>query len=126
MGIFDNIIFKVSLFSSSYLIILMIVSPIIDHSFTSLDEDINIKETNFQILGEVILHLICITIVWYYINLFTRTYLTNFFDLKIKMATKTAISVVSSIALIGLQKNLINKLEYITITHPFRMLDLYG
>lgn len=126
MSIFDNIIFKISLFSSSYLIILMIVSPIIDHSFTSLDEDINIKETNFQILGEVILHLICITIVWYYINLFTRTYLTNFFDLKIKMATKTAISVVSSIALIGLQKNLINKLEYITITHPFRMLDLYG
>ena len=42
------------------------------------------------------------------------------------MAAKTSISVVSSIALIGLQKNLIDKLEYITITHPFRMLDLYG
>lgn len=126
MSIFDNIIFKISLFSSIYLIILMVVSPIIDHSFTSLDEDINMKENNYQILGEIILHLICITIVWYYINLFTRKYLTNFFDLKIKMATKTAISVVSSIALIGLQKNLINKLEYITITHPFRMLDLYG
>lgn len=126
MSIFDNIIFKISLFSGIYLIILMVVSPIIDHSFTSLDEDINMKENNYQILGEIILHLICITIVWYYINLFTRTYLTNFFDLKIKMATKTSISVVSSIALIGLQKNLINKLEYITITHPFRMLDLYG
>ena len=126
MSIFDNIIFKISLFSSIYLIILMIVSPIIDHSFTSLDEDKKIKENNFQILGEVILHLICITIVWYYINLFTRKYLTNFFDLKIKMATKTAISVVSSIALIGLQKNLIEKLEYITISHPFRILDLYG
>ena len=54
MSLFNNIIFKISLFSSSYLIILMIVSPIIDHSFTSLDEDINMKETNFQILGEVI------------------------------------------------------------------------
>ena len=126
MSIFNNIIFKIALFSSSYLIILMIVSPIIDHSFTSLDEDINIKETNFQILGEVILHLICITIVWYYINLFARTYLERIFDLKIKIATKTAINVVSSIALIGLQKNLIEKLEYITLTHPFRMTDLYS
>lgn len=126
MSIFNNIIFKIALFSSSYLIILMIVSPIIDHSFTSLDEDINMKETNFQILGEVILHLICITIVWYYINLFARKYLERIFDLKIKIATKTAINVVSSIALIGLQKNLISKLEYITLTHPFRMTDLYG
>lgn len=126
MSLFNNIIFKIALFSSSYLIILMIVSPIIDHSFTSLDEDINMKETNFQILGEVILHLICITIVWYYINLFARKYLERIFDLKIKIATKTAINVVSSIALIGLQKNLISKLEYITLTHPFRMTDLYG
>ena len=126
MSIFNNIIFKISLFSSSYLIILMIVSPIIDHSFTSLDEDINMKETNFEILGEVILHLICITIVWYYINLFARGYLERIFDLKIKIATKTAINVVSSIALIGLQKNLIEKLEYITLTHPFRLTDLYG
>ena len=126
MSLFNNIIFKISLFSSSYLIILMIVSPIIDHSFTSLDEDINMKENNFQILGEVILHLICITIVWYYINLFARKYLERIFDLKIKIATKTAINVVSSIALIGLQKNLISKLEYITLTHPFRMTDLYG
>ena len=126
MNIFNNIIFKIALFSSSYLIILMIVSPIIDHSFTSLDDDINMKETNFQILGEVILHLICITIVWYYINLFAKAYLERFFDLKIKIATKTAINVVSSIALIGLQKNLIEKLEYITLTHPFRLTDLYG
>jgi hypothetical protein len=126
MNIYDNIIFKIALFSSSYLIILMIVSPIIDHSFTSLDEDINMKENNFQILGEVILHLICITIVWYYINIFAKIYLERIFDLKIKIATKTAINVVSSIALIGLQKNLIDKLEYITLTHPFRLTDLYG
>jgi hypothetical protein len=126
MNIYDNIIFKIALFSSSYLIILIIVSPIIDHSFTSLDEDINMKETNFQILGEIILHIICITIVWYYINLFARKHLESIFDVSIKVATKTAINVVSSVALIGLQKNLIEKLEYITLTHPFRLTDLYG
>ena len=125
MNIFDNVIFKISIVSSSYLIILIIVSPIIDHSFTSLEEDINIDETNFQILGEVILQLICITVLLFYINLFTRKYLERIFDFKILLATKTAFSVVSSVALIGLQKNLIDKLEYITLTHPFRLTDLY-
>lgn len=126
MSLFNNILLKISLFSTSYLIILIIVSPIIDHAFTSLDEDIDMKENNFQILGEIILHLICITIVWYYINLYARSYLENIFNLKVKVATKTAINVVSSIALIGLQKNLIEKLEYITIKHPFRLKDLYN
>lgn len=126
MNIFNNLFFKLILFSTSYLIILIIISPIIDHSFTSLDEDIDMKENNFQILVEIILHLICITIVWYYIEFYARAYLENIFDLKIRVATKSAINVVSSIALIGLQKNLIDKLEYITLTHPFRITDLYG
>jgi hypothetical protein len=126
MNIFNNLFFKLILFSTSYLIILIIISPIIDHSFTSLDEDIDMKENNFQILVEIILHLICITIVWYYIEFYARAYLENIFDLKIRVATKSAINVVSSIALIGLQKNLIDKLEYITLTHPFRIIDLYG
>tara|TARA_B110000495_G_C22408967_1_gene260308 strand:- start:118 stop:498 length:381 start_codon:yes stop_codon:yes gene_type:complete len=126
MSIFDNILFKISLFSTSYLLILLIVSPLIDHVFTTLDEDKKLKENNFQILGEVIIHLICITIVWYTINLHVKMFLEKTFDLKVKIATKTAINVVSSIALIGLQKNLIDKIEYITLIHPFRMIDLYG
>lgn len=125
MSIFDNIFFKISLFSTVYLLILMTVSPMIDHIFTTLDEDIDQKENNFQIFGEISLHVIIITIVWYYINLYARDYLEKVFDLKVKVATKTAINVVSSIALIGLQKNLIEKLEYVTIEHPFRMTDLY-
>ena len=125
MSIFDNIFFKISLFSTVYLLILMTVSPMIDHIFTTLDDDIDQKENNFQIFGEISLHVIIITIVWYYINLYARDYLEKVFDLKVKVATKTAINVVSSIALIGLQKNLIEKLEYVTIEHPFRMTDLY-
>ena len=38
-------------------------------------------------------------------------------------ATKTGIDLVSAITLIGLQRNLINKLEYITHEHPFRRGD---
>jgi hypothetical protein len=126
MSIFDNILFKISLFSIIYLLILIIVSPLIDHIFTSLDEDIIGKENNLQILGEIIGQVITIAIVWYTINLYVSKYLENLFDIKIKVATKTAINVISSIALIGLQKNLIDKLEYITISHPFRLTDLYG
>jgi hypothetical protein len=126
MSIFDNILFKISLFSIIYLLILIIVSPLIDHIFTSLDEDIIGKENNLQILGEIIGQVITIAIIWYTINLYVSKYLENLFDIKIKVATKTAINVISSIALIGLQKNLIDKLEYITISHPFRLTDLYG
>ena len=125
MNPFNNILFKISLFTTSYLLILIVVSPFIDHAFTTLDEDIDENENNYQILGEVILHVITITIVWYYINYYVRAFLESSVDLKIKNATKTAINVISSIALIGLQTNLLAKLEYITISHPFRMTDLY-
>ena len=126
MNPFNNILFKISLFTTSYLLIMIVVSPFIDHAFSTLDEDTEKKENNYKILGEIILHVITITIVWYYINYYARAFLENSFDLKIKLATKTAINVVSSIALIGLQRNLLDKLEYITIKHPFRMTDLYG
>jgi len=126
MSIFDNPLFKISLFSSIYLIILIMVSPYIDHAFTSLDEDMDQKENNFQILGEIMLHIIIIAIFWYLINNYVPEYIELLFKIKIKDATKSGIAVVSSIALIGLQKNLIEKLEYITISHPFRLTDLYG
>jgi hypothetical protein len=125
MGIFNNPLFKVSLFSSIYLIILILVSPYIDHIFTSLDEDIKVRESNFQILGEILLHIIVIAIFWYLINNYVPQYIEKIFNITMKDATKSGIAVVSSIALIGLQKNLIDKLEYITIRHPFRLQDLY-
>ena len=84
------------------------------------------KENNFQILGEIILHLIIISIAWYLLNTYLALLLERILNIKIKEATKTTVGIVGSIALVGLQKNLIDKLKYITITHPFRMKDLYG
>tara|TARA_Y100000389_G_C17197836_1_gene382108 strand:- start:248 stop:622 length:375 start_codon:yes stop_codon:yes gene_type:complete len=122
----NSISFKIPFVTIIYLLLLIVVSPVIDHSFTSLDEDINMKENNLQILGEVILHLIIIAFIWYIINYYVPKYIGSLLNIKIKQATKSAIGVVSSIVLIGLQKNLIDKLEYITLTHPFRLTDLYG
>ena len=126
MSMLNSISFKIPFVTIIYLLLLIVVSPVIDHSFTSLDEDINMKENNFQVLGEVILHLIIIAFIWYIINYYVPKYIGSLLNIKIKQATKSAIGVVSSIVLIGLQKNLIDKLEYITLTHPFRLTDLYG
>ena len=61
MNIFNNIFVKLAVFSSIYVIVLIFIAPFIDHLFTSLEEDKLIKETNLQILLEIILLLQSIT-----------------------------------------------------------------
>ena len=66
MNPFDNILVRLSVFSSIYVIVLIFLAPLIDHSFTSLEEDKLIEESNYQILAEIILHVIVLTITWYF------------------------------------------------------------
>ena len=126
MNIFNNIFVMLSVFSSIYVIVLIFIAPFIDHLFTSLEDDKLIKETNLQILIEIILHVIILTIAWYWLHKSLRSFLEGLLKIKIKEATQTAIDFISALALIGLQKNLIDKLEYITIEHPFRIAELYS
>ena len=126
MKILDIIPLRISIFCVIYILLLIFLAPLIDHIFTTLDDDKKLKENNFQILGEIILHLIIISIVWYLLNKYLVILLEGILNIKIKEATKSTVGIVGSIALIGLQKNLIEKLEYITLTHPFRLTDLYG
>jgi uncharacterized membrane protein YjfL (UPF0719 family) len=125
MHILDNIPIRLALFSSIYLIILIFLAPFIDHLFTSLDEDKGIKENNYQILAEIIIHAMVLTVTWYFLHKYLSKFLESVLDVKIKEATKSAIDFISAIALVGLQRNLIDKLEYITFEHPFRIKDLY-
>ena len=118
-----NIILKLIIFTLIYFLILLIVSPMIDHFFTTLEQDKIIRENNFEILSEIILQLIAIIIVWYFIHRYLSKYLEYILNAKMGEATKTGIDLVSAITLIGLQRNLINKLEYITHEHPFRLSD---
>ena len=97
------------------------LGPVIDHLFTTLEEDKARKENNIQILGEVILHVIVLSIGWFWMNKFLKGTLEKILSVTIKEQTITAIEMITALALIGLQKNLINKLEYITIKHPFRI-----
>lgn len=116
----DNPIFKITLFSSVYMIILIFISPFIDHLFSSLETDIEKKESNSRILFEIILHVIVLSISWYFLNHYMKLLLTKIFKIHIREQTSTAIEFVNALALIGLQKNLIDKLEYISLQHPFR------
>jgi len=122
MVLFNNNFFIISIISTIYLIILMIISPIIDHFFTPLDESKN--QNKFKILFEISLHIIMIAIVWHIINTYIPKYIEKILKFKIDNVTKTGIEIVSSIVLVGLQKNLIDKLKYITLTHPIRYKDL--
>ena len=118
-----NTILKLIIITIIYFFILLFISPVIDHLFTTLDQDKAIQESNFQILGEIILQLIVITIIWYLLHGFLSKYLENLLNVKMGEATKSGIDLVSAITLIGLQKNLIDKLEYITHEQPFRWSD---
>jgi hypothetical protein len=125
MKILNNTPVRLSIFSSVYVIVLIFVAPFIDHLFTSLEEDKAIEETNFQILSEIIAHVIVLTISWYFLYKYLNRFLESLLNVQINDATKKAIDFISALSLVGLQRNLINKLEYITFEHPFRAHDLY-
>ena len=77
-------IFKLILFSILYISILIFLSPIIDHFFDELDT----SKSNYTILGEIILQITCVSILWYYLHKilqkphcqFHMSYLQNFSD----------------------------------------------
>ena len=110
---------KFLIFIVIYEIFLILFSPIIDHSFTTLDQDKLLKETNTEILVEIMTHIIVLTIVFLFldkgIQIIIKVIRAKNFE-----AYKTAAELLTAITLIGLQKNLIDKLNYITHEHPFR------
>ena len=52
--------------------------------------------------------------------LLIQYFLKYFFKIHFSDPEELAIDIVFAIALIGLQKNLLSKLEYITLRHPIR------
>lgn len=94
-------------------------SPIIDHSFTSLDQDKVLKETNYEILFEIIAHIVVLTMVFLVLDKM-MDYIINTIREKDADSFRRAAELLTAITLIGLQNNLIKKLMYITHEHPFR------
>jgi hypothetical protein len=101
-----------------YIIILFMIAPIIDHSFTPLDK----TESNTQIMFEIISQIIVISLVWYIISEYIIVNINNHLGVTgSKLLTKVR-EVISAVIMVGLQKNLIAKLEYISLKHPIRFI----
>ena len=120
MFIFD--ILKVILVAFIYGSLLIFVGPLIDHAFTDLHKD----ENNFEILFEIIIHIITIAIIWYYLNNGILSILNPLIKVKNVKSIDTVISITSGLLLVGLQTHLKRKLQYITHEHPFRIFQLFN
>lgn len=104
-----------------YIIVLFIISPILDHSFSPLDEE----ESNLEIMLEIIGQIIALTVVWYIISEYFIIKLNNYLGLKDNKIIGKAREVISAVIIVGLQTHLVSKLEYLTHKHPFRFLNIY-
>ena len=102
-----------------YVTVLFILAPLVDHAFTSLHKD----ETNFEIMSEIILQLITVSIVWYYVNSVMIFLISKYINLKGISRIESVISIVSGLMFVGLQTHLKSKLNYITHEHPFRFFE---
>lgn len=88
---------------------IFIFSPVIDHLFGSLDKNKN----DYVILIEIFMHIFVLTLFW-------KTVTVLILD-KFKHDENIQ-DLIQGIVLVGLQKNLIDKLNYITYRNPFRLI----
>lgn len=114
---------KFIIFVVFYEIFLILFSPIIDHTFTTLDQDKLLKETNMEILVEIIAHVVVLTVTFLLLDKLTYI-IIKLIRVKNFAAYKTTAELLTAITLIGLQRNLMSKLNYITHEHPFRLVKI--
>lgn len=91
---------------------ILIFSPLIDHLFGPLNKNKN----DYLILVEIFLHILILTLFWKYVTVL----LFNKFK-----HDENVQDLIQGIVLFGLQKNLIDKLNYITYKNPLRLLKIF-
>ena len=98
-----------------YLVVLLTISPIIDHWFTPLHPD----EPYYEVFFEFMTQIIAVAVIWYLVNSGIHQILKKY-HMSLNTYEDTAVELVSAVVLVGLQKNLITKLHFITNGHPIR------
>jgi len=91
---------------------LLILSPIIDSFFGELDK----TKSGLRLVVEIFCHILVLILLWRYLESFIRT--------KFKLNNEIP-EFIQGIFLVGLQKNLIDKLNYITYKHPIRLIKFF-
>ena len=112
---------KVIVVAFIYGTVLVFLGPLVDHAFTDLHKE----ETNWEILFEIIIHIITVAVIWYYLNNAILSILNPLIRVKNIKSIDTVISISSGLILVGLQTHLKRKLEYITHEHPFRIFQVF-
>jgi len=105
-----NIIYIVLL-----ILILIYISPIIDHFLTDFDD----SKESYEIIVECTIQLIIIGLMVYILYITNESsYIKNIFGLS--KYDRMLIDIIFTIVFIGTQKNLIKKLDFLTHIHPIR------
>lgn len=111
---------KIATFSLVYLYGFIGVAPMIDHQFTDIQTDIREKKSYVQILLEISLHIVILVVAWYLFHINLKRLCEGIMHVSVCPDTDQAIGIVSALVLVGLQKNLIDKIEFVTSNHPIR------
>jgi len=100
------------------IVILIIISPIIDHLF---DVDEIEKMDKVRMYSIIILHIVLLGVLVVFIHYFVINKFIKYFRIiKHEQYIKLSIDLVLTLTLVGLQRNLTYKLQYISKIHPIR------
>jgi hypothetical protein len=101
------------------ILVMMFISPIIDHFFY-IDEKIE-KMSKLKIFGLIVLHILILGCLILSIHHFIiNNYLDYFNIVKHGRYIKLLIDLVITLTLVGLQRNLLYKIQYLSRNHPIR------
>ena len=109
-------IFNLLIISIIYFLIIFAVAPIVDHLFEPLDKE----KDNTKILFEVIIQLLTVIIIWYVIEKVSILTIKKYIGINDEVFFNISSDAIIGVVFINLQTNLIEKLNYITLEHPYR------
>ena len=108
---------NISIYSVLYFTVLVHISSIIDNLFTDLDTDIKMGVSKRRITIDIVCHLLVIVLSLYFVHLVLKETMQKY--IPFGPHTNDSINIVCGISLVGLQRNLIDKLKYITGEYQF-------
>tara|TARA_B100000941_G_scaffold289881_1_gene270329 strand:+ start:4477 stop:4836 length:360 start_codon:yes stop_codon:yes gene_type:complete len=99
-----------------YFFLIFLIAPIVDHLFEPLDKE----KDNTKILLELLVQLLSVITIWYMIEKIIIYTLRSKLRIKDEVFINVSSNVIIGVIYINLQTNLIEKLNYITLEHPYR------
>lgn len=111
---------KIGVITSFLFVPLFVISPIVDHQFDSLENDVDSNKSRPKIFIDVMIHLVVLVILSYLFYRIFEHMLKRYMKIKMEDYIRDGYGIVGAVVLAGLQKNLMEKLDYLTSTHAIR------